>query len=43
VWKEIKTDTKINEKEIYLWGKNYFSNSAIKFEYYLGGITFVFP
>jgi len=32
---EIITDTKINEKEIFLWGKNYVPNSPIKFEYYM--------
>jgi len=40
---ETETDTKINEKEIYLWGKNYVSNSAIKFEYYLGALHNSFP
>ena len=34
---------KIKEKEIYLWGKNYVSNSAIKFEYYLGALHNSFP
>jgi len=32
---EIITDAKINEKEIFLWGKNYVPNSPIKFEYYM--------
>ena len=40
---ETETDTIINEKEIYLWGKNYVSNSAIKFEYYLGALHSSFP
>jgi len=40
---ETETDNIINEKEIYLWGKNYVSNSAIKFEYYLGALHSSFP
>jgi len=43
LWGKVETDTKINEKEIYLWGKNYISNSAIKFEYYLGALHSSFP
>jgi type III restriction enzyme len=39
----VETDRKIDEKEIYLWGKNYVSNSAIKFEYYMGAIHSSFP
>jgi len=37
------TESKIEEKEIYLWGKNYLCNSTIKFEYYLNGIHSSFP
>ncbi|MDR0574380.1 MAG: hypothetical protein LBG96_10205 [Tannerella sp.] len=33
----------INEKEIFLWGKNYVPNSAIKFEYYMGALHSSFP
>lgn len=40
---EIEADTIINEKEIYLWGKNYVANSSIKFEYYLGTLHSSFP
>ena len=36
------TDSKI-EEEVYLWGKNYPSDSAIKFEYYLNGLHSSFP
>ena len=43
LWGETETDRIINEKEIYLWGKNYVSNSAIKFEYYLGTLHSSFP
>ena len=32
-----------DDKEIYLWGKNYVSNSAIKFEYYMGAKHSSFP
>jgi type III restriction enzyme len=40
---ETENDAIIDEKEIYLWGKNYVSNSAIKFEYYLGALHSSFP
>lgn len=30
-------------KQIYLWGKNYVSNSLIKFEYYLGALHSSYP
>ena len=40
---DIKPNANIKEKEIYLWGKNYISNSAIKFEYYLGALHSSFP
>jgi len=40
---EIETDRVINEREIYLWGKNYVPNSSIKFEYYLGALHSSFP
>ena len=43
LWGEAETGNIINEKEIYLWGKNYVSNSAIKFEYYLGALHSSFP
>jgi type III restriction enzyme len=32
-----------DEREIYLWGKNYIANSSIKFEYYLGAGRSSFP
>lgn len=34
---------KLNEEIKYLWGKNFVSNSDIKYEYYLDGIHFSFP
>lgn len=40
---KIETDTIVNEKKIYLWGKNYVANSSIKFEYYLGTLHSSFP
>jgi len=43
IFGEIEADTIINEKEIYLWGKNYISNSSIKFEYYLDALHSSFP
>ncbi|MDR3327004.1 MAG: DEAD/DEAH box helicase family protein, partial [Prevotellaceae bacterium] len=36
-------DTNVNEKEIFLWGKNYVPNSTIKFEYYMGALHSSFP
>jgi type III restriction enzyme len=33
----------IDEKYIYLWGKNYVANSQIKFEYYLGALHSSYP
>ena len=30
-------------KQVYLWGKNYVANSAIKFEYYLGALHSSYP
>ena len=42
IYGEIETG-KIEEKEIFLWGKNYPPNSPIKFEYYLGGEKLSFP
>jgi len=30
-------------KNVYLWGKNYVSNSSIKFEYYLGALHSSYP
>lgn len=40
---EMETDPVIDQKEIYLWGKNYVPNSSIKFEYYLGALHSSFP
>lgn len=34
---------KINPKKKYLWGKNFVSNSQIKYEYYMQGIHSSFP
>jgi len=33
----------LDEKNIYLWGKNYVPNSSIKFEYYLGALHSSYP
>ncbi len=40
---EVEKDTVINEKEIFLWGKNYVPESTIKFEYYLGALHSSYP
>ena len=40
---EIQKDTIIDEKEVFLWGKNYVPESTIKFEYYLGALQSSFP
>lgn len=40
---EVETDTIIDEKEVFLWGKNYVPESAIKFEYYLGALHSSYP
>lgn len=40
---EIETDRLVNEKKIYLWGKNFVPNSTIKFEYYLGALHSSYP
>jgi len=36
-------DTGATAKKIFLWGKNYVPNSAIKFEYYLDGVHASYP
>ncbi len=33
----------LEEKQVYIWGKNYVSNSLIKFEYYLGARHSSYP
>ena len=33
----------LETKQVYLWGKNYVSNSPIKFEYYLGALHSSYP
>ncbi len=33
----------LEEKQVYLWGKNYVANSSIKFEYYLGAPHSSYP
>ncbi len=40
---EVEKDTVINEKEIFLWGKNYVPESTVKFEYYLGALHSSYP
>lgn len=40
---QIETDTVIDEKELFLWGKNYVPQSNIKFEYYLGALHSSYP
>jgi type III restriction enzyme len=32
-----------DSKQVYLWGKNYVTNSSIKFEYYLGAVHSSYP
>lgn len=34
---------KLNPKNKYLWGKNYFANSTVKYEYYMNGIHSSYP
>lgn len=43
LWGEVAADTVVDEKELYLWGKNYVPDSSIKFEYYLGTIHSSYP
>ena len=43
LWGEVATDKVVDEKELYLWGKNYVPDSSIKFEYYLGTIHSSYP
>ncbi len=38
-----EADTAIDEKEVFLWGKNYVPESTIKFEYYLGALHSSYP
>ena len=40
---DAEIDTVIDEKEVFLWGKNYVPESAIKFEYYLGALHSSYP
>lgn len=42
IFNEIEGE-KINPKEKFLWGKNFTTNSNIKFEYYLNGIYSSYP
>lgn len=43
LWGEVAADAVVDEKELYLWGKNYVPDSSIKFEYYLGTIHSSYP
>lgn len=44
IFGEIVPDYNVeNEKELFLWGKNYVPESSIKFEYYLGSLHSSFP
>lgn len=43
LWGDIATNTVVDEKELYLWGKNYVPDSSIKFEYYLGALHSSYP
>ena len=43
IWGEEIKDIVVDEKELYLWGKNYVPESSIKFEYYLGALHSSFP
>ena len=40
---EIVADAVADEKDLYLWGKNYVPESSIKFEYYLGAVRSSYP
>ncbi len=40
---EIEKSEIIDEKEVFLWGKNYVPESSIKFEYYLGALHSSYP
>ncbi len=42
IWNE-ETNNIFEEKQVYLWGKNYVANSEIKFEYYLEGLHLSYP
>lgn len=41
--KVIEAPEKIDAKEKFMWGKNFISNSEIKYEYYLDGIYASYP
>lgn len=43
LWGEVAADAVVDEKELYLWGKNYVPDSSIKFEYYLGALHSSYP
>ncbi len=40
---EVEKDIVIDEKEVFLWGKNFVPESTIKFEYYLGALHSSYP
>lgn len=40
---EIEPDFIGDTKNVYIWGKNYVANSAIKFEYYMGALHSSYP
>ncbi len=40
---EVEKDRVLNEKEIFLWGKNYVPESNVKYEYYLETIRTSYP
>ena len=42
IYNEVETGI-MDEKEVYLWGKNYYPNSKIKFEYYLDSVKKSYP
>lgn len=43
LWGEDVKDTIKDEKELFLWGKNFLPESKIKFEYYLGSVRSSYP
>lgn len=43
IFDEVESEFIGETKQVYLWGKNYVSNSSIKFEYYLGALHSSYP
>lgn len=43
LWGNVAEDIKLEEKDIFLWGKNFIANSNIKFEYYINKSHISYP